>query len=214
MSIPKKMGILLITVLISTLTLVSGEYYACCSALNVRKSYCVNITEFCCDIINGSFVQDFTCYGDQSGNEVDDVCDEFFCGNGVLEPWEACDDGNMVPGDGCSEDCVIEHGVCCQYHIDNGLSVECLEMESDANCIASLLVPRLWISNASCSNNVCPLKPPPEAYCQCGDDCCPFRPRPDLNLLILTLVLAAMGCCCCCCVFGFIPYRRDEQRRF
>ena len=27
------------------------------------------------------------------------------CGNGRLDPGEACDDGNAIPGDGCSADC-------------------------------------------------------------------------------------------------------------
>ncbi|AKT39081.1 uncharacterized protein CMC5_032280 [Chondromyces crocatus] len=27
------------------------------------------------------------------------------CGNGVLEPFEACDDGNLIDGDGCQSDC-------------------------------------------------------------------------------------------------------------
>jgi len=31
-----------------------------------------------------------------------------FCGDGVLDPGEECDDGNVVAGDGCSADCVVE----------------------------------------------------------------------------------------------------------
>jgi len=31
------------------------------------------------------------------------------CGNGTLEPPEECDDGDTVSGDGCSQDCKIEH---------------------------------------------------------------------------------------------------------
>jgi len=30
------------------------------------------------------------------------------CGDGVLDGGEACDDGNAVPGDGCSADCRLE----------------------------------------------------------------------------------------------------------
>ena len=30
------------------------------------------------------------------------------CGNGVVEPPETCDDGNFVPGDGCSPACQLE----------------------------------------------------------------------------------------------------------
>jgi cysteine-rich repeat protein len=29
------------------------------------------------------------------------------CGNGVLDPQEACDDGNVVDGDGCDGDCTV-----------------------------------------------------------------------------------------------------------
>ena len=35
------------------------------------------------------------------------------CGNGVLEGFEECDDGNLVSGDGCSSDCVMES--MCQF---------------------------------------------------------------------------------------------------
>jgi len=30
------------------------------------------------------------------------------CGNGILEPGETCDDGNLIPGDGCSPLCQLE----------------------------------------------------------------------------------------------------------
>src|SRR5262249_45637201 len=32
------------------------------------------------------------------------------CGNGVVEPGEACDDGGTVAGDGCDSTCQIETG--------------------------------------------------------------------------------------------------------
>ncbi len=35
------------------------------------------------------------------------------CGNGVLDPGEKCDDGNMVGGDGCTPICQIENGWIC-----------------------------------------------------------------------------------------------------
>jgi len=35
------------------------------------------------------------------------------CGNGVPEPPESCDDGNVAPGDGCSGACGIEPGFSC-----------------------------------------------------------------------------------------------------
>jgi len=38
--------------------------------------------------------------------------EKLFCGNGVLEPPEQCDDGNTVSGDGCSPVCDFEIKVC------------------------------------------------------------------------------------------------------
>jgi cysteine-rich repeat protein len=35
------------------------------------------------------------------------------CGDGVLDPWEQCDDGNRAPGDGCDQSCHIEYGFYC-----------------------------------------------------------------------------------------------------
>jgi fibro-slime domain-containing protein len=36
-----------------------------------------------------------------------------YCGDGVIESGEQCDDGNSVPGDGCSGTCQIEPGYTC-----------------------------------------------------------------------------------------------------
>ena len=47
----------------------------------------------------------------QSGvcNTSTGTCDNsLVCGNSVLESGEACDDGNFLPGDGCSASCLIE----------------------------------------------------------------------------------------------------------
>lgn len=41
------------------------------------------------------------------------------CGNGVVEPGELCDDGNIEDGDGCSHDCQSNEG-CGNTHIDPG----------------------------------------------------------------------------------------------
>ena len=32
---------------------------------------------------------------------------DVFCGNGVLDPGESCDDGNNIPGDGCAATCGV-----------------------------------------------------------------------------------------------------------
>jgi cysteine-rich repeat protein len=40
------------------------------------------------------------------------------CGNGIGEPGEECDDGNTLPGDGCSLTCTIEVGECGDGTVD------------------------------------------------------------------------------------------------
>ncbi|EKX38261.1 hypothetical protein GUITHDRAFT_144369 [Guillardia theta CCMP2712] len=42
------------------------------------------------------------------------VATESTCGNGAIDPGEACDDGNSKDGDGCSASCKIETGFFCQ----------------------------------------------------------------------------------------------------
>src|ERR1051325_2793318 len=38
------------------------------------------------------------------------VCITNDCGNGIVDPGEACDDGNIMDGDGCSHDCLSLEG--------------------------------------------------------------------------------------------------------
>lgn len=46
------------------------------------------------------------------------VCIETSCGNGIVDPNEACDDGNIMDGDGCSHDCKREG--CGNGNVDPG----------------------------------------------------------------------------------------------
>jgi cysteine-rich repeat protein len=48
---------------------------------------------------------------DGDGDSVGDACDLQTCGNGTPELAEACDDGNLVDGDGCSSTCSVEAAV-------------------------------------------------------------------------------------------------------
>ena len=41
-----------------------------------------------------------------------------FCGNGIIDPGEACDDGNFTSGDGCTSQCVVEF--CGDGVVNNG----------------------------------------------------------------------------------------------
>lgn len=88
-------------------------------ALNVRS---VNFNVFCAafDTLLGSVAPDGLSYSmggflQQPQPFAPDVCDTFaqtevgdHCGNGGFDGTEACDDGNLVEGDGCSALCVVE----------------------------------------------------------------------------------------------------------
>lgn len=68
------------------------------------------------------------------------------CGNGIIDPWETCDDGNVRDGDGCSRTCkldprrcgngVLDPGEVCDDGNDrfgDGCSADCLSDESCGN---------------------------------------------------------------------------------
>lgn len=46
-----------------------------------------------------------------------------YCGNGVIETGEDCDDGNNIPGDGCSATCTVESGWNCMNNPSQCYSV-------------------------------------------------------------------------------------------
>jgi uncharacterized repeat protein (TIGR03806 family) len=56
------------------------------------------------------------------------------CGDGLLTPPEACDDGNTADGDGCTSDCVVE--VCGDGVVNNGAFETC-EPPGTATCSES-----------------------------------------------------------------------------
>ncbi|BHH85989.1 golvesin C-terminal-like domain-containing protein [Desulforhopalus sp. 52FAK] len=45
---------------------------------------------------------------DLDNDGIGDVCDSQICGNGIVEEYEECDDGNIEDGDGCSILCSLE----------------------------------------------------------------------------------------------------------
>jgi cysteine-rich repeat protein len=54
---------------------------------------------------------DKLCEGLETGASCQVDCAPLPCGNRVLDPPEECDDGNIVPGDGCSPACLLEDSV-------------------------------------------------------------------------------------------------------
>ena len=78
------------------------------------------------------------------------------CGNGILDPFEQCDDGNLIDGDECSSSCEIEVITC------NGVA-------SDADDVCG--------GNGDCVGD--PSQPPGQGVCDCyadysGENCDQF----------------------------------------
>src|SRR5450432_4591353 len=74
------------------------------------------------------------------------VCITNLCGNGVTDPGEMCDDGNIIDGDGCNHDCTSNEkcgngvvdtleGEVCDPPLFGKCSVDCKSTEACGNHI-------------------------------------------------------------------------------
>ena len=59
----------------------------------------------------------------------------FVCGNGVLEGTEVCDDGGILPGDGCSATCTLEPGYIC-----SGAPSVCATSATNGTCATAAVI--------------------------------------------------------------------------
>ena len=66
---------------------------------------------------------------DLDADTVGDACDPLSCGDGFVGGLEECDDGNLTPGDGCSDTCTSEIAFNCEHEpsqcfIDNPIDAK------------------------------------------------------------------------------------------
>jgi cysteine-rich repeat protein len=59
---------------------------------------------------------------------------EAVCGNNLIEPGEACDDGNTTSGDGCSGTCMLEESVCGNGVVEPGEQCDDFNTTSGDGC--------------------------------------------------------------------------------
>jgi fibro-slime domain-containing protein len=102
-----------------------------------------------------------------------------FCGDGVIQPGEQCDDGNTASGDGCSASCQIETGFVCPTpgqlctstikcgdgKLDGSEQCDDGNTTSGDGCSATCQIEPGFACTASAA-------PPPDSTChktQCGD---------------------------------------------
>ena len=80
---------------------------------------------------------DSTCVGDP-------VC--LGCGNGLSDPGEQCDDGNLIPGDGCSPGCTVETAARCgDGKLDAGEQCDDGNADDTDGCLATCKAARCAI---------------------------------------------------------------------
>ena len=108
-----------------------------------------------------------------------------YCGNGILESSEGCDDGNLSSGDGCTSDCMLEE--CGNAFCDSGTCTSCPtdctpgERRCGGNrgiqeCTVTATGCRDWVDVAnclegeSCREGVC--IPPCQDECSAGETRC------------------------------------------
>ncbi len=64
------------------------------------------------------------------------------CGNGIIEAGEACDDGNLVNGDGCENNCTLTGAICGNGIIEAGETCDDGNLingdDCDSNCTLTL----------------------------------------------------------------------------
>ncbi len=84
------------------------------------------------------------------------------CGNGVIDGFEACDDGNRTNGDGCNADCTPSGQVRWAVTFDGGAGVDCAEgvaADSEGNVVAAGFVSTamqgedLWVRKLGLDGN-------------------------------------------------------------
>ncbi len=76
---------------------------------------------------------------------VDDVVSDLGCGNSVTEGDEACDDGNLTNGDGCSSECEYEgDSVCGDAVISAGESCDDGGNAAGDGCSATCTIEAGW----------------------------------------------------------------------
>jgi len=75
-----------------------------------------------CDELGASEVPGTNC-ADQDKGCVDGECVEAYCGDGIKQDGEECDDGNDAEGDGCSGQCKID--ACVGLHFDGASILNC-----------------------------------------------------------------------------------------
>ena len=72
---------------------------------------------------SGEFVECLSCSGGYSVDSALNACRPI-CGDGILAPEEACEDGNTMAGDGCGPSCLVEPHFGCNTSAASNLS-EC-----------------------------------------------------------------------------------------
>lgn len=109
------------------------------------------------------------------------------CGNGQLDIYETCDDGNLDAGDGCSDICVTEYGYTCT---DPG---QPCKMNICDNCYTEPPQTHVFTRTNQVDNCHCPTEQPLFCIDGISDDAC----GPSCTDCTVFGAVCEMGACVC-----------------
>ena len=147
---------------------------ACC----FNDGSCVDALADECAILGGNLSPEGTsCFGDQDGNGVDDVCEGVFCGDGAIDAGEECDGGVC-----CTDECLFDDTTVCRP------AAGACDVAESCNGMAPGCPPDdLAAAGTECRASAHDCDPPEQCTgtsaacptdaviteCISGDDCCP-----------------------------------------
>lgn len=126
----------------------------CFNASNCQSGVCVNavcVAPTCSDMVKNGSETDVDCGGgcpsacaENKGCNVLNDCESKVCQNKICKPpicgdgqraplFEACDDGNTTPYDGCSATCAVELGFTCNAAVPNKCTGVCGDLYTRGN---------------------------------------------------------------------------------
>lgn len=137
------------------------------------------------------------------------------CGDGVVDPGEECDDGNLVSGDGCELDCTFSchHDEECLDEDLCTVGERCVEVSSGRRCQAGARAQCPPEDANPCMTYVCDPNAPESGYCAATPLvlCYPDEDGDGFPLFDESRSVESEGSLCDCPVIDGVTYLRPRS---